>query len=109
MKKYEPWQPPRFGEKLPNEVTVYTVAIGNVPILPNKKVKEFFRWVESLDGFVGIRPEYPRGTLLLFETENDAKGARNLIRAKGENVGNNICECFIDKKYVDAARERRNK
>ena len=43
MKKYEPWQPPRFGEKLPNEVTVYTVAIGNVPILPNKKVKVIFK------------------------------------------------------------------
>ena len=55
-----------------------------------------------------MRPEYPHGTLLLFETENDAKGARNLIREKTP-VGNNICECYIDKMYVEQARERRNK
>ena len=108
MKENKYWNPARIGEKLPNEVTVYTVAIGNLPIIPNKAIKEFINWISELDGFIGIRPEYPHGTLLLFETENDAKGARNLIREKTP-VGNNIGECYIDKMYVEQAKERRNK
>jgi len=93
----------RFGEKRENEVTCYTVAIPNLPIFPNKEVKKFLNWIQTLDGFVGLRPEYPYGTILIFKTENDAKGARNLIRAyKGYNgeVGKNICEIYIPKEYV---------
>ena len=101
MDKY--WRPAQFGEKKENEVTCYTVAIPNLPMIPNRKVKKFIKWIGELDGFVGIRPEYPRGTLLLFKTENDAKRARNQIRAYPNyegTVGNNICEVYIPKEYV---------
>lgn len=103
MKESKYWNPMRFGEKQDNEVTCYTVAIPNLPLFPDKKVKEFVKWIHTLDGFVGLRPEYPKGTLLIFKTENDAKRARNQIRVYPEyqgGVGNNICEVFVPKEYV---------
>ena len=103
MKKKPTWEPPQFGEKQENEVTCYTVAIPNLPLIPNKKVKDFVKWISELEGFVGLRPEYPRGTILIFRTENDAKRARNQIKAYPGykcGVGNNICEVYIPKEYV---------
>lgn len=104
MNKY--WNPPRFGEKLENEVVCYTVAVPNLalPWHGRKALKaseKLLDFVKNQSGFVGIRTEYPRGTLLIYKTENDAKIARNEIKAMGCPVGNNICEVFIDKMYVD--------
>lgn len=87
----------------PDWVKCYTIALPNVPLIPNKGVLDFFHYIQTLDGYYGIRPEYPRGTLVIFDTENNAKGARNLIRAyKGYNgkVGDNICEIYIPKEYA---------
>lgn len=78
----------------------YTVAIPNLPLVPNRKVKAFIKRISELDGFYGIHPRYPLGTLIIFDTENNAKSARNLIQNyKGYNgaVGNNICEIYISK------------
>lgn len=108
--KNEKWQPVRFGERLPNEVVCYTVAIPNLPLFPDKNVKKFIKWIGELEGFIGFRPECPHGTILIFKTENDAKGARNLIRNyKGYEgiVGNNIAEVYVDKKYVEMADNRK--
>lgn len=101
MNKY--WNPARFGAKQENEVVCYTVAIPNLPIFPDRKVKKFLDYIQKMEGFVGIRPEYPHGTLLIFKTENNAKIARNKIRNyEGYNgdIGHNICEVYIDKNYV---------
>lgn len=106
LNKY--WNPARFGPKQDNEVPVYTVAIANLPTIPTREIKEFVNWLTTLDGFIGLRPEYPHGTLLLFETENQAKIARNRISTYkgGVQTGNNICEVFIDAVYVDQAKKR---
>lgn len=99
----EKWQPAGFGEKKDNERVCYTVAIPNLPLFPDKNVKKFIKYIQGLKGFVGIRPEYPRGTLLVFLTENDAKGARNLIsNYKGYEggVGDNICEVYIPENFL---------
>lgn len=104
LNSMEMWQPARFGAKQENEVSVYTVAIPNLPIFPNRKVDKFVKWISKLDGFVGIRPEYPNGTLLLFKTKNDAKIARNKINnypGYDMGTGNNICEVYIDRKYIE--------
>lgn len=103
MKKKPTWEPPQFGEKQENEVECYTVAIPNLPVFATKKVKDFVKWISELEGFVGLRPEYPRGTLLIFRTENDAKRARNQIKAYPGykcGVGNNICKVYVPKEYV---------
>lgn len=49
---------------------------------------------------MAISSQYPRGTLLLFETENNAKGARNLLRAKGVTCGTHICECHVSEEEI---------
>lgn len=103
LNSMEMWKEATFGAKKEDEVTCYTVAIPNLPIFPDKKVKRFIKWIHKLDGFVGIRPEYPYGTLLIFKTMNDAKIARNKINNYPEydmGTGNNICECYVNKKYI---------
>lgn len=47
---------------------------------------------------------YPRGTLLLFDTENNAKGARNVLRFNGVKCGDNICKAYVDKKYLEESK-----
>ena len=83
-----------------NEISCWTVAVGNfVPFLKNSRLA--IEFIKTLDGFVGVHPFPPRGTLILFRTESDAKIARNLMEAKGIVCGKNICECYVDKKYVE--------
>lgn len=99
------WKPPRIGEKKENEFTCYTVAIGNLPMLfhsrrVKKRAMEAVKFISELEGFVGLYPFYPRGTLCIFKTENDAKRARNNMRAKGIETGSNIGEVFVSKEYI---------
>lgn len=91
-----------------SEVKVYTVAIGNAPMpWASRKVKKSaekaINFIKELDGFIGVNPQPPRGTLCLFRTENDAKIARNRMNAEGIRTGDNICECYIDERYVGDA------
>lgn len=85
-----------------NEVELWTVAIGNLPLFPwlHKDIRELLKLIKGMDGFTGIYPNYPQGTLLLFDTENNAKGATNILRFRGVQCGTNICKVLVDKKYV---------
>ena len=97
--KYD-WKPPRIGEKQDNEVVCYSVAVGNLPMF-SKKTKEALQIISDLDGFIGVYPYYPHGTLCIFKTLNQAKIAKNMMDAKGITTGFNITEIFVDKKYVE--------
>lgn len=97
---YETDQQPKEGE-----VKCYTVAIGNAPMpWQSRKVKESakeaLQFIQKLEGFAGFHPVPPRGTLCIFKTLNNAKAAKNQMDAKGIQTGNNICEVFIEKKYI---------
>ena len=91
------------------EISAWTVAVPNLAgtirgtFRPRylKDSKKLLNYVQKLDGFLGVHPAPPHGTLLLFRTENDAKRARNLLihDLKLNNVGDNICECFIPEEY----------
>lgn len=76
----------------------YTVAIGNFNPRMRASVAAV-EFIKTLDGLIGVHPEYPRGTILLFYTENQAKIARNLLELKGIQTGRNICEVEIDDIY----------
>ena len=56
------------GEKQPWETEAYTVAIANLnPLARGKEKKiqeEIMNRIKKLDGFIGIHPVPPRGTLL---------------------------------------------
>ena len=93
--------------KKENEVSVWSVAVGNLPLNPFKMraAEKALLYIRDLEGFIGIHPIPPRGTLCLFRSENEAKGARNLMRAKGIQTGNNICELYVDKLYILQAEQ----
>lgn len=92
------------------EIKAYTVAVPNLAgTIPGtrtpkhiKNTKKLLRYVKKLDGFIGIHPIPPRGTLLIFDTENNAKRARNMLVSDLEinQVGTNITEIFIPKQYA---------
>lgn len=77
-----------------NETKGYTVAIANLPVFPNKEIKQFIDYVSGMKGFVGIHPHYPNGTLLIFDSKSHAREARAMIEAYGVRTGNNISEVF---------------
>lgn len=91
-----------------NEVAVWSVAVGNIPNNPFKmrNTKKALEYIQGLDNFVGFHPAPPHGILCLFKTENDAKGARNLMQLKGIKCGVNICEVYIDKVYMQESDKR---
>lgn len=92
------WTPPNIDRQHDTDIPVWTVAIGNLPlpIFMRKKTKQMIQFIREQDGFIGFYPCYPMGTLCLFKTENDAKGARNMMRFKGITCGDNICTIYID-------------
>lgn len=82
-------------------IKLWTVAVGNTPgpvSLPStkRKAKAAVDLIKQQEGFVGVNPQPPLGTLLLFRTENNAKRARNVLRAAGVVCGNNICKVLVD-------------
>lgn len=82
------------------KVKCYTVAIPNFPLILTKEHKKLLQDISNYEGIVGIHPHYPEGTLLLFKTENDAKRARNKLKGIINAVGDNICEVYIDERYM---------
>lgn len=74
---------------------VWTVATGNVDPL-KKASRKAVELVKGLEGFVAVHSHYPHGTLWLFDSLNNAKGARNQMEAKGIQCGTNICRGWIN-------------
>ena len=83
-------------------IDVWTVAVGNIPPFwfLRKRARKALNLVKEQEGLVGIYQEYPNGTLLLFDTENNAKGARNMLKYHGIECGVNICKVQIDEREL---------
>ena len=96
------------GACIMKEIEAWTVAVGNLPLLPKalmpKGVTKAIKLIKEQEGLIAVHPAYPRGTLLLFDTENHAKGARNVLRFHGVKCGDNICKVFIDKSYLEGKK-----
>ena len=76
----------------------YTVAVGNInPLM--RASRYALKFIKKLNGFIGVHPHYPDGTLILFRTENDAREGKSRMESMGIKTGINICECEIDDKY----------
>lgn len=94
-----------------DEESCWTVVVGNAPMpwhsrKVKREAKAVFEYIKELEGFLGVTPIYPNGTLLIFKTENDAKRAKNRLDAKGVITGSHICEVFVKKEYLQQTKER---
>ena len=76
---------------------LWSVVTGNFdPFV--KGAKKAVEYIQTLDGFVAVHPSTEgRGIIWLFDSENNAKGAINLMRSKGIHCGTNICRFEWDK------------
>ena len=86
-----------------NEVIVF--AIGGGRLMPfglsrkvQKAMKEALEYIKKLDGFIGINPIDIWHNMLIFDTLNNAKSARNKLTAKGVTLGE-IIPILIDDKW----------
>jgi len=84
----------------------WAIGTGNInPLI--KRSRDAVKFTASLEGFVGISPMSPYGTVFLFESENTAKRAKNMMKAKGIITGKDIVECEIEDKYWEEAMRKR--
>ena len=81
-----------------SERKLWTVATGVVNPLV-KESRQAVKFISKLHGFVGVHP-VDGYTVWLFDTENNAKIARNKMRNKGIECGTNICDVYVDEKYL---------
>lgn len=82
----------------------WAVGVGNADPF-NRASREALKFISKLSGLVGVHPYYPRGTLILFDSENSAKIARNEMNAVGIVTGDYICEVEIDDKHAKRSKK----
>lgn len=75
---------------------VYTVAIGNFSIPLTKDQKKVLSMIKECKGLIGLIPQAPNGTLILFDNLNSAKECRNVLRANNVQTGRNIVEADFE-------------
>lgn len=88
--------------RLTGQKDVFTLAVGALPnpVTHRKEARAVADFLNALPGFVSLTPTVaPDGsvaTILAFETYNDAKTARNMLRVEGNKTGNYIMTAKID-------------
>lgn len=93
-------------KKREDETIVFTVGCGRMFPLPTDRIKsrkamvEAIEYIKKLDGFVGVHPVDLWHNLLLFDSENNAKGGRNLLRAQGVQCSTYIVPILVETKYI---------
>lgn len=84
------------------DVLVWAVPVGNIPtnffewIFTKKGTKKAMQLIMMQTGFLGFYPNKPFGTMCLFDSENNAKGAKNILLFHGGKAGN-IVTCYISR------------
>lgn len=93
-------------KKKPDETIVYTVGCGRILPLPTdrkqlrKGMEDAIEFIKKLDGFVGVHSVGLWYTLLLFNSVNNAKGARNLLRSRDVQCATYIVPIIVENKYL---------
>lgn len=88
-----------------NGEIVFALGAGRIaPMIGKIKAqKKAMKFICGLDGFIGIHPVDTWHTLLIFDTLNHAKAARNILKEKMP-IGQ-VAPIVVDKAYVEAAKE----
>lgn len=93
-------------KKREDETIVFTVGCGRIiPLRTDRKktrkgMEEAIKYIKKLEGFIGVHPVDLWHNLLLFDSENNAKGGRNLLRAQGVQCSTYIVPILVETKYI---------
>lgn len=93
-------------KQTPDEAIVFAFGVGRVVPLPTdnratrKGIKAAMKYIKELDGFKGIHPIELDKNLLIFDTLNNAKGGRNLLKTKDVYVGE-IVPILVQKIFLE--------
>ena len=84
---------PQKQKTLDPGTELFSVATGRIDIMrkDSRKASEF---ISKQEGFLAVNP-LPEYTLWFFDSLNHAKAARNMMKAKGVQTGDNICKLII--------------
>lgn len=83
-------------------VTAYCFGIGTV---------DAARYTDAIiktKGFIALSANFqpPNSFAAIFETENDAKVARNILEFSGATVSQNVIECHVNAEEIKAVKEK---
>ena len=98
-------------KKREDETIVFSVGCGRViPLKTDRKkirkgMEEAIKYIKKLNGFVGVHPVDLWHNLLLFDSENNAKGGRNLLMAQGVQCSTYIVPLLVETKYLQRSDE----
>lgn len=90
----------------PDETIVFGVGVGRMCPLPfdkkevKKGIEKGLKYIKSLDGFIGVHPIDIYRNVLLFDTLNNAKGGRNMLKIQNIKVGE-IVPLLINKSFYE--------
>lgn len=85
----------------PNEAIVFGFGVGRmIPMLGKRKgFERAMDLIKAQDGFLGVHPMDLWYNVLIFDTLNNAKSARNVLKSKGISVGQ-VVPLMIPKEYA---------
>ena len=98
-------------KKRDNEEIVFGFGVGRmvyIPVLDRMKGikrKDFNKAIELIHkqkGYIGVNPVDFEKNVLIFDTLNNAKGARNNLKAKGVGVGQ-VVPLMVEKQFLKGA------
>lgn len=88
------------------QVIIYALGAGR--IIPKfgkaKAQKKAMKFIEKQKGFVGVHLVDLWHTLLLYETLNDAKGAKNELKFYNVSVGQ-IVPCLVNEEQLKKSKK----
>lgn len=90
----------------PDEEICFALGVGRMIPLPHEK-KAFdagLELIKSLDGFQGVNPVDLWHNALIFDTLNNGKAARNILKSKGMGVGQ-VVPVLIEKRFLKNKKE----
>lgn len=85
----------------PDEEICFGLGVGRMIPIPGQK-KAFdkgLKLINSLDGFQGVHPVDLWHNVLIFDTLNNGKAARNVLKSKGIGVGQ-VVPVLIEKRFL---------
>lgn len=80
-------------KKRPGESIIFGLGVGRMVPLPfdsrkiKKGIEEGLKYIKNLDGFLGVHPISIDKNILLFDTLNNAKGGKNMLKHKDVACG----------------------